>query len=41
MKKVLLIMIIALFAFTSIKTDTSSGAYVDFDDDEYVEIVRI
>jgi len=41
MKKILLLLIIALFAFTSIKTDTSSNAYIDFDDDEYVEIVRI
>ncbi|MGS0971689.1 MAG: hypothetical protein ACVCEJ_00375 [Candidatus Izemoplasmataceae bacterium] len=41
MKKVLLILIIALFTLTSVNKNIELKDYVDFDDDVYVEIVKI
>jgi|GEM_PF-3971373 hypothetical protein len=41
MKKVLLILIIAMFALTTLKTDTESETYVDFDDVTLPEVVVV
>ncbi|MGS0971687.1 MAG: hypothetical protein ACVCEJ_00365 [Candidatus Izemoplasmataceae bacterium] len=41
MKKILVFIIIALFALTTCNSNSNSNEYVDFDDDVYVEIVKI
>ena len=41
MKKVLLLLIIALLAFTALKTDTESTTYMDFDDEDLPIIVKV
>ncbi|MGS0971688.1 MAG: hypothetical protein ACVCEJ_00370 [Candidatus Izemoplasmataceae bacterium] len=41
MKKVLVLIFIALFAFATYNSNSNLEEYVDFDDDVYVEIVKI
>ncbi len=41
MKKVLLILIIALFALVSLNTNSEPNSYVDFDDIDLPEVVVV
>ena len=41
MKKVLLLVIITLLAFSTIDTVTQKDRVLDFDDIEYIEVVKV
>ena len=40
MKKVLILIFVALFAFTTLNSGSEKETYLDFDDVDYLEIVK-